>query len=267
MRALGERPLNTVPQSSEPEAAAIADLVARQREKDELLAGLIHDLRNPLNVILSWTHLLREGRLDDATFTRAVDSLQRHAELQARMLASFVDYTSLVDGNTELERRPAALAPLVMAAVAGARPQARSKPIGLEPHLDDHQTQIPIDEEWMGTALRAMLAHAVDATPAAGRLDVSLRETETAVEVEVAHTGEPLSPAEIERLFEPVGPSDRSRGRGNLKLDLAIADRVARLHGGTLVAMTGGDGQGACYVLRLPRPTPAGADAPTASAS
>ena len=233
-------------------ATELERLRARVEERDRLLAGLIHDLRNPLNIILTWTHLLHEGRLDGGTTLRAHETVRRNAELQARLLSSFVDYVRLEDDQAELKLVAMDLSPLVATAVGVVRSRAQEKPIHFDVDLEADSRRVRADAEWLGHALRAMVQHAVDATPAAGRIALRLGASDGEALLEIRRTGDPLGPEELEWIFEPLSPSNRESGRGSLHLEMALASRVARLHGGRVMVENVSETEGAVYSLSLP---------------
>jgi signal transduction histidine kinase len=231
--------------------AELRRLRAREQEKDELCSALLHDLRNPLSITLTWTHLLSEGMLDAPGIERAIETLRRNAELQARMLTSFAGYVQLTGDEPALATGRHDLRRLVEAAVDVVRGAAEGKPVTLELALGEGPSDVSGDESWLGAALRALFEHALETTPPRGRMRIAVRLAADGAVVEVERTGDPFSKQDLEHLFDPVGPPDRLRGHGNLKLELATARRVAELHGGELVAESLGS-DGARYRLRLP---------------
>lgn len=216
-----------------------------------MFAALIHDLRNPLNSVITWSHLLREGQLDDDAARRALDTVRRNAELQVRMLEDFVEYSALAEPDPALEREPVDLATLVGATISGLRPRAAARSIEFDGDLGVGRERVTADRRRLELAVKRLLEHAIDAAPPSSRVAVALRFTAADAELEIRHSGGGVQPDELARALEPV--SGPGHGRGNLRLELALAARVARLHGGRLEARVEPSGSGSILVLRVAR--------------
>jgi signal transduction histidine kinase len=219
--------------------------------RDELVAARVHDLRNPLNIVLTWTHLLASGALDAEGAAKALASIREQVELQARILADVSEYSSLAAGAPTLERRELDLGELARGVVEALQPIARARFVRLEAVPADDM-RVDGDEARLTRLVRALVERAVAATRAAGRVKVSWRERDGEATLEVAADGGGFSAAERARYFAPVGPSDRTRGTGNLHLELAIAEQVARAHGGKLEASSPGEEAGSKFELSIP---------------
>jgi signal transduction histidine kinase len=122
----------------EREAAYERERVARTqaeeatRLKDEFLANLSHELRTPMNAIIGWTHLLKSGRLDDSQRQRAMESIDRGARSQAKLIEDLLDVSRIVSGKLSLSMTPVDLRAVLNAAMDSQRPAAQAQTIKLE---------------------------------------------------------------------------------------------------------------------------------------
>jgi signal transduction histidine kinase len=219
--------------------------------REALFAALVHDLRGPLGNVLTWSHLLRQGGLDGEAAERALEAVQRNAELQMRMLEDFVEYSALAGPEPELASERIDLATVVGATVSGLLPRARRKPVELGSDLAAGAGGLLADRRRLELAVRRLLEHAIEAAPASSRVAVALRSTNDDLQLEISHAGAAVPADEMARAFEPAPAA--GHGRGNLRLELALAARVARLHGGRLEGRSLEPGPGTRFVLRLPR--------------
>jgi signal transduction histidine kinase len=233
---------------------------AANRLKDQFLATLSHELRTPLNSIVGWTHILQspggQGRLE--TGLRAIE---RSAQAQARLVDNLLDVSRMVSGGMSLEPRPTALATLatmVEGAVEDVRPAAEAKQIRLRPSLDTRDGIVIADPDRLRQAVWNILANAVKFTDRGGEVDVRLRQEGSRAEIEVEDNGIGIPPEFLPHVFERFSQLDSSttRSQGGLGLGLAIARHLVELHGGTVQARSGGEGQGSTFVVSLPLASP-----------
>lgn len=226
------------------------------RLKDQFLATLSHELRTPLNSIVGWTHiLLSPGGRDQ--LEPGLRAIERSAQAQVRLVDNLLDVSRMVSGGMSLEPRPTALATLatmVEGAVEDVRPAAEAKQIRLRPSLDAGTGIVIADPERLRQALWNLLANAVKFTGRGGEVDVRLRQEGSRAEIEVADNGVGIPPEFLPHVFERFRQLDSSttRSQGGLGLGLAIARHLVELHGGTLQARSGGEGQGSTFVVSLP---------------
>lgn len=234
----------------EREARAAAE--AASRAKDDFLAIVSHELRNPLTAILSWIVLLRTGKLDPSEAERATETIHRNTVLQARMIEDLLDVSRAVVGKLDVVLHPVDLAEVVQQAVHSLQPKAQTARVVME-------TTITPGLHVLGDAARLqqvvvnLVANAIKFTPADGQVQVRLRDGERYVELLVQDTGEGIDPAALPHIFERFyqGPSTLPRRRG-LGLGLAIAKYIVELHAGTITADSKGLGRGATFIVRLP---------------
>jgi PAS domain S-box-containing protein len=233
--------------------AARAEAEAANRAKDEFLATLSHELRTPLSAILAWTSLLRIGKLDAATSSRALETIERNTKLQAQLIEDLLDVSRIITGKLRLQPRPVQLAASVEGALDAVRPTAEAKGVALGCTTEDVGA-VSGDPDRLQQVLWNLLSNAVKFTPAGGRVDVHLRQVGPSVEITVSDTGEGISPEFLPYVFDRFRQVDSTAGRahGGLGLGLAIARHLVELHGGSIRAHSAGVGHGATFTVRLP---------------
>ena len=223
------------------------------RLKDEFLATLSHELRTPLNAIVGWSRMLSTGKLKDATFERAVVSIQRNAQAQAKIVDDILDVARGVAGNVRLEIGPLDLADAAQRAVDAVAPTAVVKQIAIEVSAPD---PVPVsgDPLRVQQVLGNLLSNAVKFTPRGGTVRVDARAVAGDAELRVSDTGIGISAGFLPHVFDKFRQADASftRTYGGLGLGLAIARHLIELHGGTVEAQSEGEGKGATFIVRLP---------------
>jgi hypothetical protein len=230
-----------------------ADLEAANRTKEDFLATLSHELRTPLNAMLGWTRLLRLGKLDAAGTSRALQTIERNAHVQARLISDILDVSRIVAGSLPLDLRPTDLAPVVEATVDGLRRAAEAKGIALE-------LRVQVDGAILGDPLRLRQAlgnlvdNAIKFTPSGGSIWVLLDLQGTHAAVTVSDTGEGIAADVLPYVFDRFQQGDPSvtRRHGGLGLGLSIARHIVEQHGGELTVRSGGKGQGATFSVLIP---------------
>jgi PAS domain S-box-containing protein len=228
------------------------------RTKDEFLATLSHELRTPLNAIVGWAHLLRSGDLDEPTRLKAVETINRNAEIQARMIGDVVDVSRMVAGKLRVEAAPVDLAAVVRESLDAIRPAAAAKGVEIRESFDGSAGAIRGDTERLQQVLWNLLSNAMRFTPADGVLRVSVRAGGRFVEVAVEDEGPGIDPAFLPFVFDRFRQADSSstRSHGGLGLGLALVRHLVELHGGEVEAGNR-EGGGAVFTVRLPRQGPA----------
>ena len=237
------------------------------RAKDEFLATVSHELRTPLASILGWTRLLRRGGLTAEKQTRALETLERNAKAQTRLVEDLLDVSRIVSGKTRLNVEMADLARIVEAAVDSLRPGADSR--GVQLQVSVVPCTLSGDPERLHQILWNLLSNAIKFTPRGGRVSVSLAPGDRAAILTVSDTGRGIHPDFLPHVFERFRQADASstRAHGGLGLGLAIVRHLVELHGGTVSARSSGEGQGATITVRLPFGLPVAPERPVPEAS
>ncbi|HUP41417.1 MAG TPA: ATP-binding protein [Vicinamibacterales bacterium] len=231
------------------EAAEVAN-----RLKDEFLATVSHELRTPLNAVLGWTSLLRGTQMDDARRAKALETIERNARLQQKIVEDLLDVSRIIAGQFRLEKEPMPFRPVVEAAIESTRLVAAGKSIALRVDLGDDPAIIIGDAARLQQVVWNLLSNAIKFTPAGGAVRVSLDVTESRVELVVSDTGIGIAPAFLPHAFERFRQGDArvTRAHGGLGLGLAIVRHLTEMHGGSVAAVSAGEGKGATFIVRLP---------------
>ncbi len=241
--------------SQSRDLATLADeLAAANRGKDEFLAVLSHELRTPLMPILSWSFLLRERQLDAPAMKRAVESIERNAKLQARIVEDLLDVSRAITGKLRLNVQPIVLEPVIQAAIESVRPAAEAKGIALDTRLDLEMGLISGDPERLQQVVWNLTSNAIKFTPPGGRVEVRLARLGEHLRLTVTDNGRGIRPALLPRMFERFWQADGSitRAEGGLGLGLAVVRHLVESHGGTVRAESAGEGFGATFTVTLP---------------
>jgi signal transduction histidine kinase/ActR/RegA family two-component response regulator len=233
--------------------AALARERDANRLKDEFLATLSHELRTPLNAVLGWTQVLRTTRVDVATHDRALESVERNARAQARLIEDLLEISRIVTGKLRLRIQDVDLAAAIDAAVEVVQPAATAKRIALHVHIDHRPSWTSGDPDRLQQIVWNLLSNAVKFTPPGGSVEISLTRPD-GYRLTVSDSGAGIDPAFLPFAFEPFRQADgtASREHGGLGLGLAIAKQLVELHGGTITARSQGRGSGASFEVQLP---------------
>jgi signal transduction histidine kinase len=223
------------------------------RLKDEFLATMSHELRTPLNAIFGWITLLRTRRLDEATQARALETIERNARAQRRLIEDLLDAARVVTGKITLELGDIEPLRVVESAIATMQPAAQTKEVRIVPALEA-TPPMRGDFARLQQAVCNLLSNAIKFTPAGGRVDVQLVRRDELVEISVTDTGQGIKPEFLPHLFERFRQEDGSisRRHGGLGLGLAIVRHLVELHSGRVEAQSGGEGLGARFTIRVP---------------
>ena len=237
------------------------------RRKDEFLAMLSHELRNPLAPILHAVELL--GHDDARLAAKARDIIGRQSEHLTRLVDDLLDVSRITRGTVRLDRRPVAAKDVVDTAVDTWRHLISQRRQQLAVELPDEPLFVDADPTRLAQIVANLLHNAAKFTPEGGRIAVTVAEEEGQVALSVRDDGAGIAPEYLERIFElfAQGPPSLDRPLGGLGLGLTLARRLAELHGGTLEATSAGAGSGSEFVVRLPKAAPAGTQATQAASA
>jgi len=223
------------------------------RVKDEFLAMLSHELRTPLNAVLGYTRMLREGQLGADRRERAMETIDRNANLLAQLVADVLDVSSIVTGKVQLKMSSCDLTPLVQAATDVVRPTAEAKAIELRVEVPETPVRATCDAERIQQVLWNLLSNAVKFTPS-GHVAIALQNSGGRAKVTVTDTGIGIPAKALPFIFQRFwqGEAPAHRAVGGLGLGLALARHFVELHGGTIQAASEGEGRGATFTVMLP---------------
>ncbi|MBD2453979.1 response regulator [Nostoc sp. FACHB-87] len=224
------------------------------RIKDEFLAIVSHELRSPLNPILGWSKLLRKRTLNEAASLRALETIERNAELQVQLIDDLLDISRILRGKLSLNLENVNLASTIEAALETVQLAAEAKSIQIQLHLDANIGQVKGDSSRLQQIVWNLLSNAVKFTPDGGQVNVYLTQVGSQAQIQVQDTGKGISGEFLPFVFEYFRQADSSitRRSGGLGLGLAIVRQLVELHGGRVWAESPGEEQGATFTVCLP---------------
>jgi PAS domain S-box-containing protein len=222
------------------------------RLKDEFLSTLSHELRTPLNAIFGWARILRARPLDSAT-SHAVEVIERNAEAQIRLIEEVLDVSRIITGKMTIAEEAIDVRAVVRAAIDMVRPGLHAKRIRLVERLADVPAIVG-DAHRLQQVFWNLLSNALKFTGDDGAITVSLRNAPPHVEFEITDTGVGIRRDVLPFVFDRFrqGDSSTKRTHGGLGLGLAIVRHIVELHGGTVLAVSAGEGRGATFLISLP---------------
>jgi signal transduction histidine kinase len=233
----------------------VGELQEANRLKDEFLATVSHELRTPLNAMLGWARMLRiDDGMDAEKRRRALESIERNAHAQARIVEDLLDVSRIVSGKLRLELRPLGLARVVAAAVDVIRPVAQAREVELVASLHGISDDVVLgDADRLQQMVWNLISNAVKFTPAGGSVRVELLRSDQ-LELRVADNGRGIDPEFLPHAFDLFRQADSSSTRdvGGLGLGLTIAHRIVELHGGSITLQSDGRNRGTTAIVRLP---------------
>ena len=235
------------------ESLRIAD-----RRKDEFLAMLAHELRNPLAAIRTATELLARTLPPQARAQAAAGLVKRQAVHLTRMVDDLMDVARITQGRIQLQRRPLELSSVVAQAIESVEPLLREKRHTVSRISTLEPLYVDGDGARLLQCVTNLLTNAAKYTDPSGQIRVELRgKADTAIIV-VSDNGTGISPELLPSIFDLFVQSGRSldRSEGGLGIGLSVVQRLVRMHGGEVRAASGGPGKGATFEIRLPRVPP-----------
>ena len=225
------------------------------RIKDEFLATLSHELRTPINAVLGWAQMLREGVVRGPRATHALEAIERNALAQTRLIEELLDVSRIVTGKFRLDIVEFDLGGVVAAAVEGLGPAAQAKNITLRVQQPSGVSlKLRGDPHRIQQAIWNVVSNAVKFTPHGGAVTVATARTATELHITVADTGEGIAADVLPFVFDRFHQADSTptRSHAGLGLGLAIVRHIVELHGGRVHAASDGPAQGATFRIALP---------------
>jgi signal transduction histidine kinase len=224
------------------------------RRKDEFLATVAHELRNPLAPLrhcVEWLELAPDPR---AALQTCLPILRRQADHLVRLVDDLADMSRITQNKLTLRLASIDIVPVLLAAIEEHRAELESKEQELETDVPDHPVMLAGDAIRLSQVFGNLLANAIRYTPNGGRIAISVREQDGDAMVTFADTGEGIDPKDLGRIFElfvQVAPH-----RTGLGIGLALVHRIVEMHGGSIVASSPGRGAGSTFMVRLPLGAP-----------
>ncbi|HEX5964708.1 MAG TPA: ATP-binding protein [Pyrinomonadaceae bacterium] len=224
--------------------------------KDEFLATLSHELRNPLNVILGYSELLlRMPEIERSSrLAQMAEALRRNAQSQSQLINDLLDLSRLQRGKISLNQETVSLAAIIDSAVETVRADASSKGIEIRLLGSDQLLLVDGDRLRLQQIAWNLLNNAVKFTPHGGSIEIGLKNENGNAVLVIADTGQGIEPAFLPHVFEMFRQADSSNSRrhGGLGIGLALVRQLVQLHSGTIQAESDGQNKGSRFTVRLP---------------
>lgn len=237
------------------ERAARSEAERSNRLKEEFLATLSHELRNPLNAILGWaTVLSRKPNLPEPVI-HGLQAIERNSRLQAQMISDLLDYAGITFGKLRLVPQSIDPYPVIRSSLDGVGVAAQAAGVTIRASLDSQPLIIDADPSRLQQIVWNLLSNAVKFSERGGEVAVEAAASGGLLQIVVSDHGRGIEPEFLPRIFERFSQQDATttRSRGGLGLGLAIVKQLVELHGGSISVDSAGAGTGARFTVTLPR--------------
>jgi len=230
-----------------------AALQESDRRKDEFIAILAHELRNPLAPVRNASHYLKLRGLSDPELQKSIDLIDRQVGMIGRLIEDLLDVSRITRGTLELRREPVPIMELIQSAVDACRHEIEASGHALRLSLPVEPLVLNGDRARLIQALCNLLANAVKFSSPGAPVEVEARASDGHVLIAVRDHGKGIPPDQLEKIFELFVQLDRSLERqGGLGIGLTLTRQIAELHGGSVEARSEGPGRGSEFLMRLP---------------
>ena len=255
-------------QLARSDASALnAQLAAADRRKDEFLATLAHELRNPLAPMRNVLEVLNLAQLDDPQLNWAREVLGRQVSHMTHLVDDLMEVSRITQGRLQLRRQSVELAPVLDMALHSVAAMADKAGHTVRVALPPQPVWLDADATRLSQMVANLLTNAVKYTPPQGQIWLSAVCLENEVVVTVRDSGIGIAPEHLLTVFDMFSQLEPalSRAQGGLGIGLSLVRGLAELHGGSVCARSAGVGQGSEFELRLPLPPAAARQAPVAA--
>jgi PAS domain S-box-containing protein len=238
-------------QQTHEQAEALAELHQR---KDEFLAMLSHELRNPLSAIFNALHVLRLDDTGNPIQKRAKNVIERQVGQLAHLVDDLLEVSRVITGGIQLHQQRLEMRGIVERAVESTHPLIDRLKHQLSLSLPAEPIWLQGDPTRLEQVVVNLLNNAAKYTDEGGQIRLNLDQEGTEVVLSVQDTGIGIAPELLPRIFDLFTQADRTldRSQGGLGIGLSLAQKLVELHGGTAVAHSAGLGQGSEFIIRLP---------------
>jgi PAS domain S-box-containing protein len=229
------------------------------RRKDEFLAMLAHELRNPLTPIRNAAQILKRSYSDETRLAWCSDVIDRQVDHLVRLVDDLLDISRINRGKIELKKERLEVSAIVQRAVETSQPLIESRRHTFTVRLPHEPIVLEGDLVRLSQAVSNLLTNAAKYTDEGGRIDLTVESASDEVFIRVRDNGRGIDPSALPDLFQLFYQVDRTldRSEGGLGIGLSLVKNLVTMHGGEVWAYSEGCGQGSEFVIRLPNPLPA----------
>ncbi|MDI1475154.1 PAS domain S-box protein [Polyangium sp. y55x31] len=224
------------------------------RRKDEFLAMLAHELRNPLAPIRNAAQILRLVGIADPRIERSTAIIERQVQHMTRLVDDLLDVSRITSGKIKLQKGRVDVAPIVFRALETARPLLDARKHHVSVELPPEPVWVYADPTRLTQMVENLLTNAAKYTEERGQITIAVKRTGDTVSIRVRDTGVGIPKEMLTRVFDLFTQVDRSlaRSEGGLGIGLTLVKNIAEMHGGTVEAHSEGRGKGSEFIVRLP---------------
>jgi len=234
--------------------AANLELQNQARAKDDFLATLSHELRNPLSALSTAAHLLDRGSLDAKAEVSARQIVKRQTRLMSRLLDDLLDVSRITRGKLEIRKAPIEVSAIIESAIETVQPWLNRKGHAFSVNVPERHVIIEADAVRLAQVLANLLTNAAKYTEPHGRIELTVQRQGDVMEFRVRDNGIGIPPenqSEIFKMFAQLRPAIE-RSEGGLGIGLALARGLVELHGGSIDVKSHGVGHGSEFTVRIP---------------
>jgi PAS domain S-box-containing protein len=237
-------------------------LAEADRRKDEFLAMLAHELRNPLAPVRNALYLLGTPGVSPEALERAREMMERQVQHMVRLVDDLLDVSRITRGKVELRKESVDLIGLVQRVAEAAQPQVEAKGLDLAVSLPSEPVVLEVDPTRFDQVITNLVNNAVKFTDPGGRIEIALARREDGVRISVRDTGIGIEPELLPVIFDPFtqGSHSLDRAQGGLGIGLTLVHSLVEMHGGRVAAHSAGRGRGSEFVVFLPDGLEAGTE-------
>ncbi len=236
------------------ERAARTEAERSNRLKDEFLATLSHELRNPLNAMLGWATVLRRKNVTPQMLAQGLEAIDRNSRVQSHLIGDLLDFAGIRFGKMRVDFDVVPPARAVESAAEVVATQAQNKGVEINLHVSDREAHVQADESRLQQVVWNLLTNAIKFTPPGGRIDVQACVVDGDFEISVTDTGRGIDPEFLPQIFERFSQQESGTGKSfaGLGIGLTIVKHLVDIHHGTIEVHSDGVGKGATFRVRLP---------------